>query len=83
MQVQNIIVNGRQIVSCARAAVILGVTVSRISALCSSGKIQYVMIGRFKHPHLDSVLEYQTNEDRIRHAPKSGVTMPTYMKKSI
>lgn len=71
----------RQIVTPGRASEILGVTISRVSTLCHSGRIAHLRIGRIKYPYLDSVLGYKSDEKRLIYAPKRGVTMPTYLKR--
>jgi hypothetical protein len=70
----------RPIVTPRKAADLLGVTISRVSALCRANKISHFLIGRVKYPFLDAVLEYKQSEERVKYAPKRGEKMPTYMK---
>lgn len=73
----------REIVAPGRASEILGVTISRVSTLCHSGRLVHLRIGRIKYPYLDSVLEYKSDEKRLKYAPKRGATMPTYLKRKV
>lgn len=66
------------IMAATDAADLLGVTPSRISALCTKGILTYATIGGRRFPYRASVAAYQDNERRIKFAPKKGKHVPLY-----
>lgn len=70
-----------ELITPKRASEILGVTISRVTALCSSNVLTHKKIGRYNFPYYSSVIEYKQNPRRLRYATR-GAKMPTYMRKN-